>query len=1027
MLNRIIKFSLDNKLVIIITALLLLLAGSYTAIKMEVDVFPDLTAPTVVVMTEAPGMAPEEVERLVSFPIETAVNGATDIRRVRSSSAMGLSMVWVEFDWNTDIYNARQTVTERLIQVRDKLPTGTQEPVIAPQSSLMGEILIFGMTSESIDSVKLRTIAEWNVRPRLLSVGGVAQVSVTGGELKQYQIYINPDKMRYYNVSLKELIDCCKDANENASGGFYNQYGTEYIITGVTRSNDVEEIGNSMVKMFDDLPVLIRDVAIVKTGGAPKIGDGSVNAKDAIIVMVTKQPHINTLELTDDINDAIEKIGQTIPEIEFHTGILEQAQFIGTSVNNIKTALIEGSIFVVIVLFLFLLNGRTTLISILAIPLSLLASVLFLKAIGITINTMTLGGMTIAIGSLVDDAIIDVENVFKRLRENVGLPKAEKQNPLIVVYEASKEIRSSILNATIIIIVAFIPLFFLSGMEGRMLRPLGISYIVALGASLLIALTLTPVLCSVLLTNEKRLKKLEKGSWVERNLRKWYSSGLEVVMRHKKIVIGTSLTLLIAAILLFFTFGRDFLPPLNEGSLTISTSSLPGISLDESNNIGRTIEKKLLEFPEVSRVARRTGRAELSEHTFSVNVSELDVPFELIDRSRDDFLEDLRDRLSLVPGVNSEVGQPITHRINHMLSGSKAAIAVKLFGSDLTQLYSIASNIRDNIDDIEGIADLNVEQLVEIPQIRIKPNRTMLARYGISLNEFNNFISFALGGEKVSDVFEDEKAFDLVLRFDEPYRNNFDVVRNAMIDGFDGQKIPLYYVAEVVSTTGPNTINRENVQRKIVVSINSDGRDLGSLVADIKTRINETITLPENYWIEYGGQFKSAESASKTLLLTSLLAILVVFMILYQEFKNAKIAGVILLNLPLALIGGVAAIYITSGIVSVPAIIGFITLFGIATRNGILLVSRYQHLREQGLNLLDAVINGSLDRLNPILITALTATLALIPLAIAGEKSGNEIQSPMAIVILGGLLSSTLLNVFVVPVVFYLVNLKKSE
>ncbi|MFC2118516.1 efflux RND transporter permease subunit, partial [Bacteroidota bacterium] len=703
-----------------------------------------------------------------------------------------------------------------------------------------------------------------------------------------------------------------------------------------------------------------------------------------------------------------------------------QSQFIKTSVNNIKKALIEGSIFVVIILFLFLLNGRITIISLLAIPISLLVSVLFLKFIGITINTMTLGGMTIAIGSLVDDAIIDVENVFKRLKENVSRPKAERKNSIVVIYDASREIRSSILNATIIIIVAFIPLFFLSGMEGRMLRPLGISYIVALGASLLVALTLTPVLCSVLLTDEKRLKKQVKGSWVERNLRKWYFSGLNVVMRYKKIVIATSIALFAFTLVLFFSFGRDFLPPFNEGALTISSSTLPGISLEESNLIGHKAETVLLEFPEISKVARRTGRAELSEHTFSVNVSELDVPFELIDRSKNVFLEDLRVELNSIAGVNFEVGQPITHRINNMLSGSKAAIAIKLFGSDLQNLYRIANEIKDNIQDVEGIGDLNVEQLVEIPQIRIKPKRTMLARYGITINEFNDFISYAFGGEKVSEVFENEKAFELVLRFDDQYRNNFEAIKNALIDTHDGQKIPLYYVADVISTTSPNTINRENIQRKIVISVNPAARDLGSLISDIQSRIENNITLPENYRIEYGGQFKSAENASKTLVFASLFAILVIFMILYQEFKSSKIAGVILLNLPLALIGGIVAIWFSSSIISIPAIIGFITLFGIATRNGILLVSRYQHLREDGVKLYDSIIKGSLDRLNPILMTALTAALALIPLAMAGGKPGNEIQSPMAIVILGGLLSSTLLNIFVVPVIYYLINHKKS-
>jgi CzcA family heavy metal efflux pump len=1028
MLNKIIQYSLQNRLIVMMAAFLLIITGSYVTTRMDIDIFPELTAPTVVVMTEAHGMAPEEVEQLVTFPIETAVNGATDIRRVRSSSSMGFSIVWVEFDWGTDIYNARQTVTERLVRASEDLPRGVGEPVIAPQSSLLGEVMIVGLTSDNKSPMELRTMAEWNLRPRLLSVGGVAQVAIIGGDFKEYQILVHPEKLKHYKITFNDLVKTVQGMNSNAPGGFINEYGNRYLIRGLGRSKKVTEIGNSVIKMANGFPVKINDVADVEIGAAPKIGDGSYNGEDAVLLTVTKQPNVNTINLTERINGALEDIQKnTGDEVGFHTNIFNQAHFIETSVNNVKKALIEGGILVVIILMLFLMNYRTTIISLVAIPLSLIVTIVVLELLGLTINTMSLGGMAIAIGMLVDDAIIDVENVYKRLRQNVGCKKEHRKKPLAIVFEASKEIRPSIMNATFIIIVAFIPLFFLEGMEGRMLRPLGISFIVSLFASLIVALTITPVLCSYLLTDEKKLAKQKEGSWLENRLGKIYSLLLKKVMKSKRIILIISGVFLILAVLVFSRFGMNFLPPFNEGSLTINLSAKPGISLEESNKLGRKAEHLLLEIPEIDRLSRRTGRAELAEHSFGVNVSELDVPFNLKKRSRADFLKEVREKLSTLKGVNVEVGQPITHRMDHMLSGTKANIAIKLFGTELNEMYQIANQIKSEINDVEGIGDLTVQQQIEIPQVKIRPNRDMLAKYGIPMKNFVEFVDYAFAGEKVSDVFEDEKSFDLVLRYADAHRENIHAIREAMIDSYDGKNVPLYYVADIESSSGPNTISRENVHRKLVVSINVADRDVGSVVKDIQGKINEHISLPENYHLEYGGQFRSAERATKRLAWTSIAAILVVFLILFQEFHSGRLAGIVLLNLPLALIGGVIAIWITSGDMSIPAIIGFITLFGIATRNGILLVSRYNNLRTKNVGLYDSVIRGSLDRLNPILMTALTAALALIPLALAGNQAGNEIQSPMAVVILGGLLTSTFLNIFVIPVVYYLIHQKNEK
>ncbi len=1028
MLNRIIQYSLQNRLLVLAAAVLLLAWGSYTATRMEVDVFPDLTAPTVVVLTESHGMAPEEVEKLVTFPIESALNGATDVRRVRSSSSAGFSIVWVEFEWGTNIYTARQIVSERLPAVAQNLPSGVGNPTLAPQSSIMGEILLIAVTADSTSMMDVRTIADWNLRPRLLSTPGVANVIVVGGEYKQYQILANPFLMKHYGITLNELHRACQLSNQNSSGGFLNDFGNEYIVRGIARTTEISELGNIVVKTIQGAPVKISDVAEIKTGPAPKIGDGSMKGAPAVILTVSKQPNTNTLELTERLDVALSEIQTTLPpDVLIHSHIFRQSDFIEASIGNVERSLLEGSLFVIVVLFVFLMHFRTTIISLLAIPISLLFTVLVLRWIGFTINTMSLGGMAIAIGVLVDDAIIDVENVLKRLRENALKPAGEKQPPLKVIYNASIEIRASILNATLIIIAAFLPLFFLSGMEGRMLEPLGISFIVSLFASLIVALTVTPVLCSFLLTDENRLKRQAQGSWLERNLVRIYGIALKAFMRFKGALIAMALVVFGGSLALFFTLGRSFLPEFNEGSLVISAVSLPGISLEESNKIGTQVEQALLSIPEVKTTTRRTGRAESDEHAQGVNGSEIDAPFTLTDRSREEFMEEVREKLAGVTGANITIGQPIGHRIDHMLSGTRANIAIKLFGTDLNKMFTIANQIKSAIEGIEGLVDIAVEPQIEIPQLQIKGNREMLARYGITTAEFTEFVDVAMAGEKVGEVFEGEKRFDLILRYDDENRSTIEQVKNTLIDAGTGQKIPLAAVSDIHSASGPNTINRENVARKVVVSANVAERDLRGVVNDIQDAIAQNVQLPEGYHIEYGGQFESEAAASKSLLIASLIALFVILLLLYMEFKDLTLAGIILLNLPLALIGGVLSVWLTSGILSIPAIIGFITLFGVATRNGILLVSRYDALRQEGLGLYDTVIKGSLDRLTPILMTALTAALALIPLALAGDEPGNEIQSPMAKVILGGLLSSTALNIFIIPAVYFIIQSKRKN
>ncbi len=1036
MLNKIIRFSLNNRLLVLLAAMLLIAGGFYTVRHTEVDVFPDLNAPTVVVMTEAGGMAAEEVEQLVTFPIETAMNGSTGVRRVRSSSTMGFSVVWVEFEWGTDIYIDRQIVSEKLAAVGESLPQNVSQPTIGPQSSILGELLIVGLTADSTSMLDLRTLADWTVRPRLLSTGGVSQVAVLGGDIKEYQVLFDPGKMKHYGVSLQQLLAVTRGMNQNVDGGVIYQYGNEYIVRGVVSTDDVEKISHSVVKMEGETPITLADVAEVRIGAqVPRLGLASEKGKPAVLLTVTKQPGTGTVELTERLEAALADIKKDLPhDVKVSADVFRQSRFIDSSIDNISTSLLEGALMVIIVLAIFLANARTTVISLVTMPLSLIVAVMTLHAMGLSINTMSLGGLAIAIGSLVDDAIVDVENVWRHLHLNRQLPASERKPVIKVVYEASREVRMPILNSTLIIVVSFTPLFFLSGMEGRMLIPLGIAFIVALFASTVVALTLTPVLCSLLLGKDKKKKKGknaggdQRESAIVRWLKRHYERLLVMVLNHKRVVLGATVGLFAATVMAFLNLGHSFLPPFNEGSFTINISSLPGISLEESDKIGRKAEELLLSIPEIKTVARKTGRAELDEHALGVNVSEIEAPFELKDRSHQEVLDDVRKKLSVIVGANIEIGQPISHRIDAMLSGTQANIAIKLFGDNLNRMFTLGNEIKEAIEDVDGIADLNVEQQIERPELKITPNREMLQRQGISLPDFNEFVTVNMAGEVVSQVNEGGKSFNLIVRASDDNRNTKEHIESLVIDTQDGRKVPLTDVAEVKSSMGPNTINRENASRKVVISANCSGRDLGSVVEDIKQRVNDKVELPEGYHIEYGGQFESEQAASRILLFTSIVSILVIFLLLNAQFRNARESGVILLNLPLALIGGVLALTFTSGELSIPAIIGFISLFGIATRNGMLLITQYNQLRrDERLDVRHSVLQGSLDRLNPILMTALTSALALIPLALRGDLPGNEIQSPMAKVILGGLLTSTFLNAFIIPIVYEWMHGNKNK
>ena len=1026
MLNKILNISLHNRLLVLSSALVLSILGIYYAKTMNVDVFPDLTAPTVTLLTEAHGMESEEVEKLVTYQLETALNGSPNVRRIRSSSAAGISIVWVEFEWGTDIFRARQIVSERIPMVRENLPEGIGAPTMAPISSIMGEIMLLGVTSDSLSPMELRTLSDWTIRPRIKAIGGIANVIVIGGDYKQYQVFANPEKMKHYRVGLSELVKQVTKANVNAPGGVINQYGNQYIIKGSGRAYALEDLEEAVVKQISGQPIKIKDVATVKIGAADKIGDGSLNGKESVILTISKQPDVNTLELTQQLDAAIADLQKTIPEgVEIKSQIFRQSNFIEASISNLNQTLLEGAFFVIIVLFIFLMNWRTTVISLLAIPISLLVSTIVLKLLGYTINTMSLGGMAIAIGALVDDAIIDVENVYKRLRENSRLPKSERQPIIMVVRDASIEIRSSIIIATLIIIVSFVPLFFLSGMEGRLLKPLGIAFVASILTSLVVAVTVTPVLCSYLLDNEKLLNKQAEGTKVEQWLRKRYSSLLGKVLKIPKTVIAITVLVFVLSLSLATELGRSFLPEFNEGSLVLSVVGAPGMSLEESNKTGKQVENLLLEMPEISVVTRRTGRAELDEHAQGVNAAEVDVPFALDDKTKEAFFEEVRTKLSVVPGVNITLGQPIAHRIDHMLSGTRANIAIKIFGPNLQRLFELGKQVEQNIKSIDGLADVAVDQQIEVPQIRIKPKRQILAAYGMTVGDFMEQVDVAFAGEQVGEIHEGQPYFDIVVRYEKSFRDNIENIKDALISLPDGGHTVLGELATIASVSSPNTISRENVQRKIVVAANVQGRDLRSAVNEIEKTVNNTINFPEGYRVEYGGQFESESKASQLLLITSILAIGAIFLLLYYEFKNVKLAFVVLINLPLALIGGILIVYFTSGIVSIAATIGFISLFGIATRNGILLVSRYEDLRAEHKTGFDLIKTGALDRLNPILMTAFTTGLALIPLALKGGQPGSEIQSPMAVVILGGLISATVLNLIVIPCI-YRITVKSS-
>ncbi len=1041
MLNRIIHFSLYNRIVILILSGLILVGGCIALVKSEIDIFPDLNAPTVVVMTEAPGLAPEEVEKLVTFPIETAVNGATGVRRVRSSSATGFSVVWVEFDWDTDVYVARQIVSEKIAPVAESLPPGVKSPALGPQSSILGEIMIIGLTTDQTkaDSIsqaggnatsmsRLRSIADRELRPRLLSVGGVSQVSVIGGDVSEYQIQLSPERMRFFNVSLSEVLAATESLNENATGGTLYEYGNEYIIKGSVNTANVADIEKLVVRSDATGIVTVADIANVREAAKePRLGVASVKTVPAVLLTITKQPAVGTIGLTQRLDNELDVLKKTLPaDVVVSTDIFRQSEFIANSVSNLQESLLEGALMVIIVLFFFLMNLRTTLISLVALPMSIIITVIILRLMNVSVNTMTLGGIAIAIGSLVDDAIVDVENVYKRLRQNRALPEVSRRPVVQVVYEASKEVRTPIFNSSLIIVASFLPLFFLSGMEGRMLIPLGISFIVALAASTVVALTLTPVLCSFLLGSDKAMGALDREPWVTRHLKTAYRTALSYCMQHAKGVIIVTAALFALAAGLFFTLGRSFLPPFNEGSMTINVSTLPGISLEESYRVGRMAEEIILSTPEVLTVARKTGRAELDEHSLGVNVSEIEAPYHLSNRSRNEMVRELRGKLNELPGVNIEIGQPISHRMDAMLSGTEAQIAVKLFGSDLNRLFATGQQIKSIMSGVQGVTDVNIEQQIERPQINIVPRRDMLARYGITMKDFTEFIDVALAGKSVSQVYDSGLPYDITVKFEENSRNSIDLISMLMIDSNMG-KIPLSYVADVVSTTGPNTINRENVNRRLVISANVDGRDLRGAVTDIQKRIDDEITLPEGYYLSFGGQFESEAEATNTLALMSLLALLIIFMLLYADFKNIAQSLVILINMPLAMIGGVLILVITGGELNIPAVIGFISLLGIATRNGMLLISRYNQLDREGVPLAERISIGSVDRLTPIIMTALTSALALIPLALRSSVPGNEIQSPLAVVILGGLISSTTLNAFVVPVLYRYITLRRLK
>ncbi len=1037
MINALIRWSLANRLAVILMSCVLLVAGTYVATTMPVDVFPDLTAPTATVIVEGHGMAPEEMETLVTFPIETAVNGATNVRRVRSATAVGIAVVWVEFEWGTDVHRARQTITERLQSVSGNLPREVEPPVLAPVSSIMGEILFASLTSDRHTQLELRSIATSDIRRRVLSVAGVSQVTPIGGDEKQYQVIMSPERLRAYGISPNEVAEALRRSNENVSAGFLIEGSQESIIQGVGRIHTPEDIGNTVVDLRGETPIRVSDLGVVGIGAAIKRGTGSASRRGpnwepitepGVIIAIQKQPGANTLELTQRLDAVLDEIQTTLPEGMFiNKDLFRQANFIENSVHNTVLALRDGGIMVILVVLLFLASVRAGVITILAIPMSLVTAILTLKAFGASINTMTLGGMAIAIGALVDDAIVNVENVVRRLRHNAAEPEGKARPALEVIYKASVEVQASIVFATLIILLVFAPIFFLSGLEGRLLGPLGLAFCVSLTASLITALTLTPALCYYLLARNRTAKGTHEP-WVVRVLKRIYAGPLNTALRHPWWLILPTFGLLVAAFVGASRMGRAFLPEFNEGALVVGLVSVPGISLEESDKLAHIVEKTLMQQPEIAAIGRRTGRAEEDEHVQGVEASEIDLTLDmeaptrlgLAKRTKPQLLDALRRDLASIPGVQATFGQPIGHRIDHMLSGTRANIAVKIFGDDLAKLRGVAKQVETVMRQVPGVVDLSIEQQVDIPTLRIDFNRDAIARYGLHIADVARTLEMAFRGEAVGRIIEGRTTFDLTVRLGDPSQVSSQMVGDVLVDTPVGSKVPLKALATISEDVGPNLISRENVQRKIVVMCNVGGRDLRGVVEDIRSAVGKSVSLPRGYYVEYGGQFETAEATGRLLAILGVMVVVGIGFLLHIVFRSIRDALLIMVNLPLALIGGVVGVLLSGGVLSVASLIGFITVFGVAARNGIMMVAHIRHLeRFEGVSdFREAVRRGAMERLAPILMTALAAGLALIPLAIAGDKPGNEILTPMAIVILFGLLSSTFLNMVVVPALF---------
>jgi CzcA family heavy metal efflux pump len=1017
MIAKIIAWSLRNRLLVLVSGVLLLIFGAWHAWRMAVDVFPDLTAPAVTVVAESHGMSPTEVESQVTFPLETALNGAPGVRRVRSQSGIGLAVLTVEFEWGTELMRARQVVAERLQVARASLPADLPPPTMAPAASIMGEIMFIALTSDRATGMELKSTADWVVRRRILAVPGIAEVITIGGDERQYQVTLKPERLASYGVTVNQVLQALRETNQNAPAGFFIDGAQEHVIQALGRVRQPEDIGEALVATRAGQPVLVKNVGDVAIGTGIVRGTGSHNGKPAVIFAIQKQPGANTLELTRRLDTEFATMAKSLPQgmrIESH--IFRQADFIERAIDNLLAALRDGSVLVAVIVFVFLFSIRATLITLIALPISLLTAILVLRALDATLNTMTLGGLAIALGALVDDAIIVVENIVRRLKQNSERGEAQRLPTMEVVRGATIEIQGSIVFATLIIMLVFLPVFFLSGVEGRLLAPLGFAYVVALAASLLVAVTVTPALAYAFLRERNEIAAHREPRWIS-GLKSRYAGLLSRVVQHWRAITAVAVAGLAIAVIGIAVAGRAFLPDFNEGSLTVNLTTLPGTSLDESSRLAQRVEKILLSQPEVVATARRTGRAPADPHAQEIYASEIEATLAMRKRTKDEFLKALRADLGGISGMNVIVGQPISHRIDHMLSGTRANIAVKIFGPDLYELRRIGARVEEEAKQVRGAVDVALEQQTDIPMVLVRLRREAIARYGLTVRDVSDAVETALGGSSVSRVLEGQASFDLVVRFDPLVRSSLDAMRSMLITTAAGAQVPLSALADVSRDRGPNLVGRESVQRKIVVMANVAGRDLQGVVEDMRARVERNVKLPSGYNIEYGGQFESAAEARRTLLLLGIAVTAGILMLLSVAFGSGRDALLVMLNLPLALIGGVAGMYVAGGVLSVATLIGFITLFGIATRNGVMLVSHIRHLRlaEGVADAREAVITGATERLVPILMTALAAGLALVPLALAAGQPGSEIQAPMATVILFGLMSSTLLNMFVVP------------